>query len=205
MGPLPPIQFGGELFGWSNSSVVRFVSRAGFGPDVFGVASQIGLFPNQTGPRRMKKAQRRNRSRQRAKSSFLANMSHEIRHAHERHPRHDHLALEYDIQSEQRGCLNTVKESGDTSSLSSMRFLDFSKIVSGKLELEPSIFNCAKLWKMRLTSVCALTKRLELACHIQAEVSDALIGESRRVRQSVLNSLAMHKFTEQGEVCFGSG
>src|SRR5947207_12533378 len=81
--------------------------------------------------------------------------------------------------------------------------LDFAKIEAGKLELDPADFGLrAALGEtVRALAVRAHTKGLELVCHVQPDVPDALVGDAGRLRQVVLNLVGNAvKFTHQGEV-----
>ena len=80
--------------------------------------------------------------------------------------------------------------------------LDFSKIEAGKLELDPADFRCGVcLGRPCGAWPAAHRKGLELACQIQPDVPDALIGDAGRLRQILLNLVGNAiKFTEEGEV-----
>jgi CheY-like chemotaxis protein len=81
--------------------------------------------------------------------------------------------------------------------------LDFSKIEAGKLELESIPFllrDCVEKTG-RTLAIRAAEKDLELACRIDPNVPDHLVGDPGRLRQILVNLAGNAlKFTEQGEI-----
>ena len=81
--------------------------------------------------------------------------------------------------------------------------LDFSKIEAGKLDLETIDFNLRDSLEnaVRVLSVQAQQKGLELSCHLLPDVPDRLHGDPTRLRQVVVNLIGNAvKFTTRGEV-----
>src|SRR5258708_40340681 len=81
--------------------------------------------------------------------------------------------------------------------------LDVPKIEAGKLDLEPAEMSPRECIEdtARTLAIRAHEKGLELACHLQPDLPDLLIGDSHRLRQIIINLVGNAiKFTAAGEV-----
>jgi PAS domain S-box-containing protein len=139
----------------------------------------------------------------RAKDEFLANVSHEVRTPFGAILGMTELVLDTPLTDDQRQCLKTVKSAADNLLGIVNDLLDFSKIEAGKLELDPADFSLRAALgdTLRALAVRAHKKGLELACHVEPGVPDALVGDAGRLRQVLLNLVGNAlKFTDEGEV-----
>jgi two-component system sensor histidine kinase/response regulator len=139
-----------------------------------------------------------------AKSEFLAKMSHEMRTPLNGIIGMAELAMDTNLDDNQRGILNTMTT--EANSLLSLinDTLDFSKIEARKAELEEIPFDLRVLVEEVASGMAlrAEQKGLEFISFLSPSVPSQLLGDPGRLRQ-VLNNLVGNavKFTPKGEVC----
>jgi PAS domain S-box-containing protein len=142
-------------------------------------------------------------SANRAKTDFLANMSHEIRTPLNGIIGFTDLLINSDLSSSQLEYMSTVQESANSLMQIVNDVLDFSKIESGKLELNEEEIDLFELIEqvIDLFKYAALQKNINLHLKIDSTIPQYIVGDSLRLKQILVNLISNAiKFTQKGEV-----
>lgn len=142
-------------------------------------------------------------SANKAKTDFLANMSHEIRTPLNGIIGFTHLLMESNLKKKQAEYMATVNESANLLMHIVNDVLDFSKIESGKLELNIEEVNLFKITNhvVDLFRYQAEKKNIELTLNINEKVPQYILADYVKLKQILVNLLSNAvKFTTFGEI-----
>ena len=137
------------------------------------------------------------------KSDFLANMSHEIRTPMNAVIGMAEMALREELPPVAREYINQIKEAGRSLLTIINDILDFTKIESGRMDVnevkyEPMsiVYDVANIVMTRLKE-----KDVELILDVSPDLPSELYGDSIRIKQVLLNLLNnAAKFTARGRI-----
>lgn len=138
-----------------------------------------------------------------AKSRFLANMSHEIRTPMNGVIMMSDIILSTKLDEKQLKIAELLKKSAKSLVRLINDILDFSRIEAGKMILEDGVFLINEVAEdiLEMFEIIARNKNLNLELVIDENVPNELVGDSKRLKQILINLVGNAvKFTEKGKI-----
>ncbi|MBT7308797.1 MAG: PAS domain S-box protein, partial [Gammaproteobacteria bacterium] len=145
----------------------------------------------------------RARQSNKAKDDFLASMSHELRTPLSAIIGNSEILIEGHLTPDQYKLLHSIEISGRALLALINDMLDFSRITSGKFEVDQGYFNLDLLVEeiQNIFAVRIADAGLHFEVSVRSPMSHQLNGDGRRIVQILINLLSNAiKFTEQGKV-----
>lgn len=139
----------------------------------------------------------------RAKSEFLANMSHEIRTPLNIVLGMAELLDGSKLSAAQKQYLSSLRHSGEHLLKLINNILDFSRIESGSVEIDPEPFHLFRLLRSveEMGHMLSLKKDIDFTMTIEDGLADGRLGDSAKIKQILINLVNNAvKFTTIGGV-----
>ena len=139
----------------------------------------------------------------RGKSNFLAQMSHDIRTPMNAIVGLSHLCLQTELDSRQKDYLEKIQAAAVMLVGILDDMFDFSRIESGRMELQPTSFRMTDLLQSIADTVVlrAEKKGLEVLFRIAPDMPEYLEGDAGRLSQVLVNLVGNAiRFTQEGEI-----
>lgn len=138
-----------------------------------------------------------------AKNDFLANMSHEVRTPLNGILGLTEILLEDETETHKIDHLKDIKRSGESLLEIVSEILDFSRIETGRIQIEKMEFDLGGLVRrvIRMFAVKCHDRGLEMLCDFEPQAMGTCLGDPVKIRQILVNLVGNAvKFTENGFV-----